>query len=157
MTIPYNAKFKSNWNYVNAALNDPEDQGGKALNVPKEDVTKITHALREAAFDTFPGPLQVMKWIESEVGKVLKRGLAKLTWTTPSGFSVTQKIQKATTTRLELQLLGVVKKITVATGDSDKVNIAKHKAATAPNLIHSLDASLLHLRITLQLSDIPHT
>jgi len=145
MTIPYNAKFKSNWNYVNSALNDPIDRGGKALNVPKDDVTTITHALRGAAFDTFPGPMRVMKWIEKEVGLALKRGLSKLVWTTPSGFTVTQKINKKETTRLELQLLGQVKKITVATADGPDVNISKHKAATAPNLIHSLDGSLLLL------------
>jgi DNA-directed RNA polymerase len=145
MTIPYNAKFKSNWGYVNSALNDPEDQGGKALNVPKDDVTTITHALRDAAFDTFPGPMRVMKWIESEVGKALKRGLTELVWTTPSGFVVTQKIMKAECVRLDLKLLGQVKKTTLAVGDSDEVNTSKHKAATAPNLIHSLDASLLHL------------
>jgi DNA-directed RNA polymerase len=145
MTIPYNAKFKSNWGYVNSALNDPIDEGGKALNVPKEDVTTITHALRDAAFDTFPGPMRVMKWIESEIGKALKRGLTEISWTTPSGFVVTQKIMKPETTRMELQILGQVKKTTVATGESDIVNVSKHKAATAPNLIHSLDASLLHL------------
>ena len=33
----------------------------------------------------------------------------------------------------------------VATEDSDKVDLNHHKNATAPNLIHSLDASLLHL------------
>merc|ERR1712074_458998 len=33
----------------------------------------------------------------------------------------------------------------VSTGDSDEVDINHHKNATAPNLIHSLDASLLHL------------
>ena len=32
----------------------------------------------------------------------------------------------------------------VSVGDSDKVDINHHKNATAPNLIHSLDASLLH-------------
>jgi DNA-directed RNA polymerase len=145
MTIPYNAKFKSNWKYVNAALNDPKDKGGKALNVPKEDVTTITHALRDAAFDTFPGPMKVMKWIESEVGKALKRGVTQLEWTTPSGFVITQKINKPETVRLDLQLLGTIKQSKVAIGDSKEVNITKHKAATAPNLIHSLDASLLHL------------
>jgi DNA-directed RNA polymerase len=31
---------------------------------------------------------------------------------------------------------------------TDKPNITRHKAATAPNLIHSLDASLLHLAVT---------
>jgi DNA-directed RNA polymerase len=40
---------------------------------------------------------------------------------------------------------GKVKMVTVAVGDSDEVDINKHKAATSPNLIHSLDASLLHL------------
>jgi hypothetical protein len=145
MTIPYNAKFKSNWNYVNSALNDPIDRGGKALNVPKDDVTTITHALRGAAFDTFPGPMRVMKWIEKEVGLALKRGLSKLVWVTPSGFKVTQKINKKEITRIELQLLGQVKRVSVATEDGPDVNISKHKAATAPNLIHSLDGSLLLL------------
>ena len=145
MTIPYNAKFKSNWGYVNSALNDPEDEGGKALNVPKEDVTKITHALRDAAFDTFPGPMRVMKWIEREIGRAVKRGLTEFTWITPSGFVVTQKLMKADCVQVQLQLLGQVKRTTIAIGDSKEVNLAKHKAATAPNLIHSLDASLLHL------------
>ena len=36
-------------------------------------------------------------------------------------------------------------RITIATEDSDKVDIQHHKNATAPNVIHSLDASLLHL------------
>ena len=35
--------------------------------------------------------------------------------------------------------------MSVATGDGPEVNISKHKSATAPNLIHSLDASLLLL------------
>ena len=46
--------------------------------------------------------------------------------------------------RIELELLGTVN-LRVATDDSDVVDIAHHKNATAPNLIHSLDASLLHL------------
>merc|ERR1712100_894771 len=36
-------------------------------------------------------------------------------------------------------------KVTVAEGDTDEVDKNHHKNATAPNLIHSLDASLLHL------------
>ena len=42
------------------------------------------------------------------------------------------------------QLLGRVD-IQIATGDSDKVDGSHHRNATAPNLIHSLDASILHL------------
>ena len=46
----------------------------------------------------------------------------------------------------QLQLLGKCE-VYVTTGDDDKVDRARHKAATAPNLIHSLDASLLHLSV----------
>jgi DNA-directed RNA polymerase len=51
---------------------------------------------------------------------------------------------KQETVIMKLKLLGDVK-LKVATGDSDKVDINHHKNATAPNLIHSLDASILHL------------
>ena len=44
----------------------------------------------------------------------------------------------------DLQLLGRCQ-LKVATQDKNEVDLARHKAATAPNLIHSLDASLLHL------------
>jgi DNA-directed RNA polymerase len=50
---------------------------------------------------------------------------------------------KKETVRIELQLMGDCK-LTVATQDSNKVDKQHHKNATAPNLIHSLDASLLH-------------
>ena len=91
-----------------------------------------------------PGPMAVMSWIESEVGGAIDRGLTELTWTTPSGFSVTQRLMKPVVKDIELQLLGRCQ-IKVATDESDKVDKSHHKNATAPNLIHSLDASLLHL------------
>ena len=91
-----------------------------------------------------PGPMRVMKWIESEVGKAIDRGLKELKWVTPSGFVVTQKLNKKNVERIRLQLLGECN-VFVATGDKDEVDKNHHKNATAPNLIHSLDASLLHL------------
>ena len=48
--------------------------------------------------------------------------------------------------RIHLQLLGRCQ-VSVATGEKDEVDKNRHKAATAPNLIHSLDASLLHLAV----------
>jgi DNA-directed RNA polymerase len=88
--------------------------------------------------------MAVMKWIEKEVGKAIDRGEQEIQWCTPSGFIVTQRLMKPIVETIELQLLGRCQ-IKVATGDSDKVDKSHHKNATAPNLIHSLDASLLHL------------
>ena len=58
-----------------------------------------------------------------------------------------QRIMKKEVEILNLQLLERCK-LSVATEDSKEVDKQRHKAATAPNLIHSLDASLLHLSAT---------
>ena len=138
MTIPYNAKPFSNRSYIKDAL--LED----GFEIDKDDLTQTVQAVRDAMNTVVPGPMSVMKWIESEVAKALKRGVTQLQWVTPSGFIVNQKIQKKHIENLQLQLLGKVR-MSVATEDPDKPDAARHKAATAPNLIHSLDATLLHI------------
>ena len=138
MTVPYNAKPFSNRGYIRDALKE------KGVEIDKDDLTKTVVAVRNAMDEVVPGPMAVMSWIESEVAKAIDRGEKELTWTTPSGFVVTQKLMKKKTEQVELQLMGRCQ-ITVAVDDDDKVDKQHHKNATAPNLIHSLDASLLHL------------
>jgi len=138
MTIPYNAKPFSNRSYIREALRE------KGYMPESRELGETVTAVRDALSDKFPGPMNVMKWIESEVGKAIKRGSTELRWVTPSGFVVSQRIFKKNVERITLQVLGQCK-MHVADGDTDKVDKARHKAATAPNLIHSLDASLLCL------------
>ena len=140
MTIPYNAKPFSNRSYIRDALKE------KGVEISKEDLTQTVIAVRNAMKVVVPGALAVMNWIEKEVANALKRGVNKLTWTTPSGFVVNQTIMKRNVEKLELQLLGRCI-VHVATEDKEQVDKNRHKAATAPNLIHSLDASLLHLAV----------
>ena len=162
MTIPYNAKPFSNRSYIRDALKE------KGIDIDKEDLTITVQAVRDAMNVVVPGPMAVMKWIEDEVGAAIKRGQhawikcptydnpdkkryapvnTVLEWVTPSGFVVKQSIMKSHTERFELQLLGRCR-LTAAVEGSNEVDTARHKAATAPNLIHSLDASLLHLSAT---------
>ena len=138
MTIPYNAKPFSNRSYIRDALLE------KGIEIDKDDLTVTVQAVRDAMHEVVPGPMSVMKWIETEVSKAFKRGVEDLQWTTPSGFIVNQKIQKKKVEQLNLQLLGRVI-MSVATEDPKKPDTTRHKAATAPNLIHSLDATLLHI------------
>ena len=138
MTVPYNAKPFSNRGYIREALKET------GLDVEKEDLTAVVKAVRDAMDVIVPGPMRVMKWIEQEVSNAIDRGLQEITWVTPSGFVVRQKLMKKEVKRIELQLLGSCK-VHVAEGDTDEVDKNHHKNATAPNLIHSLDASLLHL------------
>ena len=138
MTIPYNAKPFSNRAYIKQAFKEDN------IELDKDELTEIVVAVRDAMNKVVPGAMQVMKWIELEISKAIKRGEKEIEWTTPSGFVVRQKLMKKEVQRLQLHLLGACE-LYVATGDKDKPDIARHKAATAPNLIHSLDASLLCL------------
>ena len=137
MTVPYNAKPFSNRGYIRDALAE------KGVEISKEDLTKTVKAVRNAMDVIVPGPMAVMKWIEDEVATAIKTGKEHLEWSTPSGFVVHQKLNKKLTVTLQLQLLGRCE-MKVAVDDSDEVDLNHHKNATAPNLIHSLDASLLH-------------
>ena len=140
MTLPYNAKPYSNRAYIKDALKE------KGIEIDKDDLTIVVQAVRGAMHSVVPGPMAVMKWIEDEVSKVIKRGAAELEWVTPSGFVVNQKIMKKKVETIELKLLGRCQ-LRVATDDTNQVDKNRHKAATAPNLIHSLDATLLHLSV----------
>ena len=141
MTIPYNAKPFSNRQYIRDAFKDVD------IEVEKEELTQIVQAVRDAMEQVVPGPMKVMRWIEKEVSKVIKNGANHLIWVTPSGFRVTQKLMKQDWKRVELQLFGTTN-LRVGTDKDKEVDLLHHKNATAPNLIHSLDASLLHLSAT---------
>ena len=140
MTIPYNAKPFSNRQYIRDAFNDID------IEVENEELTQIVHAVRQAMEEVVPGPMKVMRWIETEVANAIKKGTDQLIWVTPSGFRVTQRLMKMNIKVLDLKLLGRVQ-IRVADGEKG-VDLQHHKNATAPNLIHSLDASLLHIAAT---------
>ena len=140
MTISYNAKPFSNRGYIKEALKD------KGVEIDKDELTQTVKAVRDAMEEIFPGPMRVMRWIEKEVSNAFKNEATELSWTTPSGFTVRQRLNKKSTKILDLKLLGRCR-IHIADGDKG-VDVRHHKNATAPNLIHSLDASLLHISAT---------
>ena len=113
------------------------------IEVEKEELTQMVKAVREAMELVLPGPMRAMRWIETEVANAIRKGAEEISWTTPSGFEVTQRLMKSNRKTIELKLLGRVQ-IKVADGE-DGVDIRHHRNATAPNLIHSMDGSLLAL------------
>jgi DNA-directed RNA polymerase len=142
MTMPYNSKPYSNKDYIRQAIEDKDE----SFKFEPGDINKAAKAVRDAMNKRIPGPMQVMAWIEKEVGKAFKRGEKILTWTTPSGFLVHQEIPIYSSTKVKTILFGETKNVYVGK-PTDDPNVKKHKSATAPNLIHSLDASLLHLTV----------
>jgi DNA-directed RNA polymerase len=137
MTIPYNATKHSNRAYIREALKE------KDVEFTPEELTLIVNAVREAMYEVVPGPMRVMDWIKQEVSASFKRGADHLQWVSPSGFIVKQNRRKRKTKTVKLQVLGRCE-VNLTTG-FEGPDVNGHKSSTAPNLIHSLDASLLHL------------
>jgi DNA-directed RNA polymerase len=136
MTIPYNATRSSSWGYIREAL---IEQG---FEPEKSQVSEVVSAVYQSMDAIVPGPMRVMRWIKAHVGQYIRSGATEVEWTTPSGFVVNQQRNKRETERLKLQLLGTTQ-VTLSVGDGDPCP-TRHKSSTAPNLIHSLDASILH-------------
>jgi DNA-directed RNA polymerase len=136
MTIPYNATKSSSRVYIREAL---REQGFEPTS---EQVSMVVKAVYDSMDAIVPGPMRVMRWIKQHVGQYVRDGAAEIEWTTPSGFVVNQRRNKKETERLNLQLLGATK-VTLTIGEGDPCP-TRHKSSTAPNLIHSLDASILH-------------
>jgi len=136
MTIPYNATKSSSRVYIRESL---KEQG---IEPTPEQVTQVVDAVYQSMDAIVPGPMRVMRWIKKHVGQYIRDGASEVEWSTPSGFVVNQQRNKRETERLNLQLLGATK-VTLSVGDGEPCP-TRHKSSTAPNLIHSLDASILH-------------
>jgi len=137
MTIPYNAKTISNRGYIRESLKK------RGVVLEKHQLSLVVRLTREAMYEIVPGPMRVMDWLNKEIGGAIKRGAQTIEWTTPSGFNVRQDLRKINTERVATHLMGRIS-LNVGTSQGEP-DLAHHRNAGAPNLIHSLDASILHL------------
>ena len=139
MTTPYGVSRDSARKYIRKALKD----AGFDLSIPGR-LGQITDAIYKLAVpEVFSGPVAVMHWLQDQVDAlVADKGFIE--WTTPSGFHVKQDIRHSNTVRIRTQVMGSTLACSVGDGYLGP-NDQSHKGAIAPNLVHSLDASLLHL------------
>ena len=142
MTVPYNASSQKNTDQIRTALR------AKGVTVSNDDASAIAVAVRSALSEVLPGPLAFRKWLNTASRQKAKTlNGSPLSWTTPSGFPVLQLKNKIETVTIDSIIGGNRKKLKLAVGFTNETNVSQHATATAPNLIHSLDASILHLAI----------
>ena len=138
MTVPYGVTINSARDYIRHELPKelPEDV----------TLTEIVKAVYQKAIpDIIPGPISAMGFIQRSVSEVVKNhGSTYVVWTTPSGFPVVQDLRKMKAERVTTKLLGS-RIYSVLQSPTDEPDVKHHRGASAPNLIHSLDAALLHL------------
>lgn len=139
MCTPYGVKRQSARDYIRDALR----ADGRDLKEPGVLKKIVDVIFNESIPAVFPGPVACMNWLQSCAREVMQYS-DRISWTTPSGFVVSQDLRKPRGKLVKTRLMGSVIQATVALspGDPDKDH---HRNALAPNFVHSADASLLHL------------
>ena len=141
MTVPYNATADANMGAVTKALKE------KGVRLPMDQVKLIVNAIRSAVATELKTAIDFRDWLNSVAylkAKSLEKG-APFMWTTPSGMVVVQNLNKWKTVRIASVVSGRASNLSLAVEPTDQLNSSKIRTATAPNLIHSLDASVLHI------------
>ena len=149
MTLAYNSSPKSHREALFTAV---KDAGIKLPSEVKSDVISAYGVvIREAMKKLLPGVMSFKKWIndrakaqaaafEAEREKSPEPMKFALSWATPSGFQVIQ--HQNVWKKIELET--AFGKMVLNVKETDTALPKKHGTCTMPNLVHSLDASLLH-------------
>lgn len=90
-----------------------------------------------------------MDWLKT-AGRVIAKEVEKdadpiISWVTPSGFPATQAYYEENIHRIRTRLHGAAR-IRVVT-ETDTPSTTRHSSGLAPNFVHSMDASHLHLAV----------
>ena len=139
MTTPYGVTENSARDYIRQEL--------KGVELQKGELQAIVKAIyRYAVREVFAGPCKSMEFIQKTAGEVIKSGRTQVEWMTPSGFPVVQEYRKNDCERVNTKLLGQrIRTHLLKPFEERQVDLSKAQTAAAPNLVHSLDAALLHL------------
>ena len=139
MCVPYGVSRDSARNYIKEELKNQDFD----LSI-RGRLTEITRAIYDHAIpEVFPGPVDVMNWLQMKAKEIMQYN-DKIQWKTPSGFIVVQDLRQSKAVRVQTRLMGSVVSCLVGNswGDPD---VKHHVSALAPNFVHSMDSSMLHL------------
>lgn len=149
MTTPYGVTKRSAADYVvGDYLKDPTS--GHPFQKP--EYMKAASILMEAVWpaigDVVVKGRECMDWLRTSARLILK-AMPEATenpvvqWVTPSGFPAFQSYYELEEHRINTRLQGPMKIVVVT--ETDTPDLHRHSTGLAPNFVHSLDASHLHL------------
>ncbi len=146
MTTPYGVTARSATDYV------IEDYLKKVENpFSKEEYRHAAAVLMKAVWpaigDVVVKGRQCMDWLRKSARIIAQTFMPDedpvIWWTTPSGFIASQAYYEMDVHRINTKLAGCAK-IRVLT-ENDTPAVSEHASGMAPNFVHSMDASHLHL------------
>ena len=139
MTTPYGVTLNSARDYIRQELKNVELEQGELQMIVK---AIYQYGVRQV----FDGPCRSMEFIQKVAGERIKSGATSIDWVTPSGFPVHQEYRCNEVERVRTRLLGDrIASYLLKEWEDRTIDLKKAKVAASPNLIHSLDAALLHM------------
>ena len=142
MTLAYNSSPQSHTEYLRKAVKD------KGVTLPEDlknaVISAFGIAIRDAMKDLLPNVIQFKDWINKCAAARADQTNAALVWQTPSGFQVVQAKNSWKQVTLNAMLAGRKGQIVLNIEEESTVLANKHGTCSMPNLVHSLDASVLH-------------
>ena len=143
MTLAYNSSPQSHTEYLQKTIKE------KGVQLPddlkKAIISAFGVAIRDAMKELLPNVIQFKDWINKCAAARAEQTGDGLTWQTPSGFEVVQFKNEWKQVKLHASLAGKKGQIILAIEEEATVLPNKHGTCTMPNLVHSLDASVLHV------------
>lgn len=147
MTTPYGVTKRSAIKYV---IEDYLRKGKAPIFDPKEyydAAAVLMDYVWPAIGDVVVKSREAMDWLSKSALVIAKAKEQKeegvISWITPSGFLATQAYYETNEYRINTMIHGATR-IKVLS-ESDKPDATKHASGLAPNFVHSMDASHLHL------------
>ena len=142
MTLPYGSTQRSCTDSILDFLADVDDENFPAGSRMKSS-TYLTRHLWAGIGDVVTSAREAMDWIQ-QVASVMAKKNEPLIWVTPTGFPVYQGTNKIKTRRIRTHLGGDLQ---MQIGDfTDELDPRRQSSGSAPNFVHSMDAS--HLLLT---------
>ena len=149
MCLPYGLKRYSCRQYIeDHVLRELQERNtphpfGNDLFKASQFLTKIVW---ESIGEVVVGAREVMKFLQEVSGLVSSENLP-ITWTTPLNFPIMMLNYEMESKRVKTKMGDQIVKLTIQS-ETDKISRRKSRQSVAPNLIHSLDASVLQLAVT---------
>lgn len=140
MTTPYGVTKSSGLKYVADYLSENDKTRDAAFKMATYAAPFVDKAIKTVVLKG----MAIMAWLKKAGREAIgKNGNQFVSWKTPSGFLATQSYNKRELIKVYTQMYGH-KAITVAY-ESNDADARRHGTGMAPNFVHSMDASHLHL------------
>lgn len=148
MTLPYGATFYSCMKYTEEAYNERlEDEACPfGPDNKRAALVVLSKAIWKAISDVVIKAREAMDWLQ-KVSYIVSKHNLPIKWTTPSGFVVLQEYKKVKHRRVKTVFQGSLVYFS-SYENLDVVDSKKQASALSPNFVHSLDAAVLMLTLS---------